>query len=128
MIAYIAHPISGDPEGNAKKILSIIKEINLTEPNVVPFAPYITDVLALDDNIPEQRNRGIANSSDIFKSRIMDEVRLYGDKLSYGMMGEVEFASYFEIPVRPMTLQTKEALERMEKDIGFNLITLKGPE
>jgi hypothetical protein len=120
-IAYIAHPIGGNPEGNAKKILDIIKQINLTEPNTVPFAPYITDILALDDNDPEQRERGIKNDAAFFSKKTMDEVRLYGDHLSKGMRGEIEFASFFKIPIRPMTKQTRAALERMQKDIGFEL-------
>ena len=48
-IAYIAHPISGDVKENIKKIINIIRTVNLEEPLTVPFAPYIPDCIALND-------------------------------------------------------------------------------
>ena len=84
-VAYIAHPISGDPEGNIAKILDIVRSINLLEPDVVPFAPYIVDCQALDDQNPEERERGIQNDIALFRKGFIDEVRLYGDRISMGM-------------------------------------------
>lgn len=98
-IAYIAHPISGDIDGNIQKILAIVKYINLTEPETVPFAPYIVDCLALDDDVPEQRERGIKNDIALFKAGFITEVRLYGNKISRGMQAEKEHAEQLGIPV-----------------------------
>ena len=102
-IAYIAHPISGDPKGNLEKINKIIRTINLSEPNVVPFAPYYADIMALDDNIPEERERGIKNDIELMKRGFIDEVRLYGDRISNGMLAEVKLAIRLRIDVIPMT-------------------------
>lgn len=107
-IAYIAHPISGDIDGNIIKILAIIKHINLNEPDTVPFAPYLTDCLALDDNIPEQRSRGIYNDIALFHRGVIDEVRLYGSKISNGMKAEVDLAMELGIPVLAYSPEIKE--------------------
>ena len=54
-IAYIAHPVAGDVSGNIEKILKIVRDINLTMPDVVPFVPYMADLLAMnDDKIPDK--------------------------------------------------------------------------
>lgn len=109
-IAYIAHPIGGDPDGNVKKILAIIKQINLEEPDVVPFAPYLGDVLALDDNNPDERERGIKNDKFLLSKGFIDEVRLYGDRISKGMADEIGYAAVFGIPVIPMSQQLYDEL------------------
>lgn len=98
-IVYIAHPIGGDVKGNVRKILAIVKKINLNMPDVVPFAPYIADVLAMDDDIKEQRERGIKNDKEILMSGIVKELWLYGRKISGGMEDEIETAFDYNIPV-----------------------------
>lgn len=96
-IVYIAHPIGGDVEGNVKKVLDIVRELNMSGLDIVPFAPYIVDVLALDDNDIEQRARGFENNRQLFQ--LIDEVWLYGDKISSGMTTEIEWAFELGIPV-----------------------------
>lgn len=98
-IVYIAHPISNDVKANIGKILKIVQEINLTEKNVIPFAPYIVDVMALDDNDPEQRKRGISNNLAYFQSGIIKEVRVYGDYISKGVAEEIALARQLNIQV-----------------------------
>jgi len=107
-IAYIAHPISGDVEGNIKKVLQIVREVCINESNVMPYAAYIVDCMALDDSIPEERTRGIKNDIAIFKKKgFLDEVRLYGNRISYGMKCEIELARSEGIPIIAMTEETK---------------------
>jgi len=106
-IIYIAHPISGDIEGNLNKIVEIARHINLTLPNVTPIAPYFLDCHALNDDIPEERQRGITNDSEFFIRRIMDEVWLYGDKISNGMKQEIRQARAMNIPVISKSEGTK---------------------
>ena len=101
-IVYIAHPIAGDVHGNVEKILNIVKEINMTREDAVPFAPYITDVLALDDNIPEERSRGIKNGIQILRSGMVDELWVYGEKISGGMAAEIDLAFELNIIIRIM--------------------------
>lgn len=98
-IVYIAHPISNDIQGNIEKILAIVKQINLEEKNVSPFVPYLADVLALDDSIPEHRKKGISNNIAYLKSGIVSELRVYGDFISKGVAEEIAIAREFKIPV-----------------------------
>lgn len=101
-IAYIAHPISGDVAGNLKKIDAIVRQINIEEPNVVPFVPYYADIMAMNDAIPQERERGIQNDMEFFKRKTMDELRVYGDRISSGVAAEIKAAHENGIPVIPM--------------------------
>lgn len=89
-LCYIAHPISGDIEANLADLRRIIRHINVNYPSVVPFAPYMADVLSMDDNIPEERERGIKNDIAILRSGVVNELWLTGDKISKGMATEVQ--------------------------------------
>lgn len=106
--AYIAHPISGDVKGNLEKVAQIAREINLNEPDVIPFAPYFLDCHALDDSNPEERKRGIKNDNYFLQNGFIDELRLYGDKVSSGMIDEINIALIEQIEIVPMTKATKE--------------------
>jgi hypothetical protein len=103
---YIAHPISGDVNGNLDKIKKIARKINLKEPNVVPIAPYFLDCCALQDDVPKERAKGIANNTYLFERGFIDELRLYGNRITNGMMNEIELAHTLDIPVFPMSKQT----------------------
>lgn len=96
-IIYIAHPIGGDVELNVAKVLAIVKDLNMSGLPIVPFAPYIVDVLALDDNDPDQRARGFENNRDLLNW--VDEIWLYGGRISIGMQREIDWANELKIPV-----------------------------
>jgi len=98
-IVYIAHPLSGDLSNNLEKIKNIIRYINLTEPDILPFAHYFVDCYALDDTIMEERERGIKNDTALLKAGFINELWLYGDKISDGMKHEIELARELNIPV-----------------------------
>lgn len=100
LIAYIAHPIRGDVEKNLESIRRIVRRINLMEPDVVPFAPYYLDCHALDDNVPEERARGIRNDREFFDRKLIDELRCYGPEITVGMQHEIDLAAERGIPVR----------------------------
>jgi len=112
-VVYIAHPIGGDIEGNLKRVVKIARMINLTEPETVPVANYFLDCYALDDNIPEERERGIKNDTELFHRGYIDEVRLYGDRISNGMRAEVLLARQLGIPVVAMTAETEGDLKEI---------------
>lgn len=101
-IIYLCHPIGGDVEGNLKKIDAIVRQINLEEPAVVPFVPYYADIKAMNDAIPWERARGMINDMEFFKRHTMDEVRVYGDRISAGVAEEIRMAQDEGIPVVPM--------------------------
>ena len=119
-IAYIAHPVSGDIAGNIEKILAIVKRINLERTDVVPFAPYIMDLLCLDDNDPEQRTRGISNDIAILRSGLVDELWIYGPKITGGMQAEIDLAWELNIPVLVMDPATVVPIgKRFLMNIGY---------
>ncbi len=110
-IVYIAHPVSGDIAGNLEKVRIIGRHINLNEPNVVPFSQFYFNCHTLNDDIPAERERGIKNDTALLKKGFIDEVRLYGDRMSAGMAAEVELSIKLGIPIKPMTKETKEAMK-----------------
>lgn len=99
-IVYIAHPVGGDIEGNIKKILSIVREINLTEKSVIPFVPYLADIQAMKDDDPAERQRGFRNNKEFFDLEVMDELLLCGDRISDGMRQEVLWSLEMGTPIR----------------------------
>lgn len=105
-VVYIAHPISGNIKENLESIRRIVRNINLSNNDVVPFAPYWLDCHALNDSIPEERERGIKNDIELFNRDFIDEVWLYGDRVSNGMKAEIALAEKLGIPVLDFTLYT----------------------
>jgi hypothetical protein len=112
-IAYIAHQIGGDVNGNTKKVIAIVRAINLTEPETIPFAPYISDVMALNDEIPDERARGFKNNKHYFQKGIIDELRLYGPVVSAGMIEEIRWARLYDIPIINNITEGKEELDAL---------------
>lgn len=98
-IAYIAHAIGGNVEENLEDLRRILRKINLEHPDVVPFCPYYSDIVSLDDNIPEERERGIKNGIAIISKSFIDEIWLTGSRISNGMKQEQELAELLSIPV-----------------------------
>lgn len=98
-IVYIVHPIAGDVMENVGKIMEIVRNINLTEPEIVPFAPYLSDVLALNDEVPEERDRGMKNCTEVLQSGIVKELWIYGDRISRGMQEEIKLAFEMGLPI-----------------------------
>lgn len=109
-IAYIAHPIGGDVKGNIKKVISIVREINLAHPDVVPFVPYLSDLYALDDSNPAERERGLRNGLFLLKKGFIDEIWLYGDIISNGMRAELNIAKEHGIKIVCQTPETQKDL------------------
>jgi hypothetical protein len=103
---YPAHPISGDVEGNIRRIKAIVRKLHLT-PGIQPVAPYISDCDGiLDDNNPEERALGIAADVEYFKRGMIDEVWLFGSRISNGMSHEIRLALDLGIPVVAKTAIT----------------------
>lgn len=98
-VAYIAHPIGGDVEGNLAKIRGIVRKINLSTEDVVPFVPYYVDCCAMFDEVQEERTRGFKNNLHLLESGMVHELWLYGDRISPGMGIEIDCARKKGIPV-----------------------------
>lgn len=114
-IIYIAHPIGGDVQNNIKKVLAIVRDLNLTRTDIVPCAPYVVDVQALDDATPYERARGIANNTALISRGIFDEIWLYGDKISEGMINEIALFERHGLKVVP---KSEEIIKMSKYHIG----------
>lgn len=102
-VVYIAHPIGGDVNANIVKVCRIYAWVSQHNPRLVPFAPYIATVLAMDDNIPACRELGISHDMELFERRVFDEVWLFGGRISDGMQHEIDKAKSLGIPVIDFT-------------------------
>lgn len=100
-IVYIAHPIGGDVEKNIKRVLAIVRDLSLVN-EVIPFAPYIVDVQSLDDSKFSERAIGFEHNMQMFLRGFIDEVWLYGGRISSGMQIEIDMAKNLSIPVKQM--------------------------
>ena len=119
-IAYICHPIAGDEMVNMDKIIKIIREINLNYPTIVPFAPYIADLLAMNDGIPNERCIALGNCIKILSSGIINELWIYGERISGGMQAEIEMADRQGVPIVLMDPKTIVPANLLHKiNIGF---------
>lgn len=95
--------MGGNVKDNLTKIKHIVREINLTMPGIIPFCPYWVDCHALDDAVSDERARGLRNNHEYFRRKIIDELWLYGDRITPGMVLEISWATVFGIPVKSMT-------------------------
>lgn len=107
-VVYIAHPIGGDLLNNINKVIAICREVNLSEPDIIPFVPYLSDLYALDDSKPEERERGLKNGLSLLKKGFIDEIWLYGDRISNGMRAEIKVCLEVGIKVICKTAGTAE--------------------
>lgn len=98
-IVYIAHPISGDMENNLADIRRIVRKINIKNLDTVPFVPYYSDIVSMDDIDSFERNKGLANDEAILKSGIVNELWLTGSTISLGMKKEIKVAATMNIPI-----------------------------
>lgn len=97
-IIYIAHPIGGDVKGNLLEISRIYNHLSI-EDKIIPFVPYYATVLSLDDTVPVLRDIGFSHNEALFKSGIIDEVWLYGKRITEGMRVEIDWANELKIAV-----------------------------
>ena len=105
---FVAHPISGDVKGNIKKVLAICEDIHTDK--IIPVAPYLVSLQYLNDEVIEDRELGISANLVCFRRGFIDELWLFGDKISSGMEGEVRLAISMDIPIVPKTNGTIRGL------------------
>ena len=107
-ICYIAHPIGGDVEKNLASLREIVRAINFNFPEVLPFCPYYSDVVSLDDSKGNERNRGIKNNEFLLNKGFIDELWLFGERISNGMQGEIDIAKKMGIKIVSKSENIKE--------------------
>ena len=102
---FVAHPIAGDITGNVAKVLAICKELHSDE--IIPVAPYLGSLQYLNDDVPEDRELGTDANLECFCRGYIDELWLFGDRITSGMEQEIWLALDLGIPVVPQTEGTK---------------------
>ena len=87
---FIGHPIGGDVKGNMEKVLKICEEIHTKD--TIPVAPYLISLQYLNDEVIEDRELGTEANYECFHRRYVDELWLFGEKISAGMEKEISLA------------------------------------
>lgn len=94
-LIYVCSPYKGDVEYNLAKVRGYCR-FAYTQ-GVVPFAPHLHNTQFLDDTIQEERSAGMLLGLDMLNRS--SELWAFGDKISEGMMAEIETAERLGIPV-----------------------------
>lgn len=92
---YICAPLAGDVAGNLEKAKRY-SEYAL-RCGAAPVTPHFY-ALCLDDNIPEEREMGMAAGLSLLW--FCDEVWVFGNETSEGMAQEIKLAHNLNIKVR----------------------------
>lgn len=109
-VIYIAHPVRGDVPGNRAEIVAICESLTRENPEIFAWAPYLQSITHLDDTVVEDRALGIRINTACLRSGVVDELWLYGDRISEGMRAEIALARELGIPVVAKTAETARDL------------------
>ncbi|MEY8762497.1 MULTISPECIES: DUF7768 domain-containing protein [Clostridium] len=94
-LVYICSPLRGDVEKNKERANNYchfaVKE------GVLPLAPHTIFTQLLDDDIEEERKKGMNLGLELLKH--CDELWVFGNMISDGMKGEIKIAEKLEMPV-----------------------------
>ena len=105
---FIGHPIGGDIKGNVEKVLKICAEVHTKD--IVPVAPYLISLQYLNDEVIGVRELGMKANHECFRRGYVDELWLFGDRISAGMRQEILLAKKLGIPIIAKTKGTKADL------------------
>lgn len=94
-LVYVCSPYKGDVEYNIAKARGYCRYAYTQ--GVVPFAPHLHNTQFLDDTIQDERNAGMLLGLDMLNRS--SELWAFGDKISEGMMAEIDTAERLGIPV-----------------------------
>lgn len=93
---YICSPLRGDIETNVRRAFGYCRFA--AKLGVLPFAPHAMFSGFLDDDIPEERQTGMALGLELLKRS--DELWVFGEKISEGMDAEIKVAEELSIPIQ----------------------------
>lgn len=78
--------------------------------DIIPVAPYLVSLQYLDDEVIEDRELGMEANHECFRRQYVDELWLFGDKISAGMRAEIRLAQELNIPIIAKTDGTRRDL------------------
>jgi hypothetical protein len=99
-LVYVCSPYKGN---DGKYIENYIKAKKycqqLIREGYIPFAPHVmfTQLLDIDDTIPKERERGLKIAIEVLSK--CEKMIVFGDEISEGMKGEIEFAKVHNIEI-----------------------------
>lgn len=91
-VYYVAHPVSGDPIGNAFKTINWIKHFTKRFPQYVFVAPWVAEVLAFANENSDKTFYDRVLEDDCHVVRRLDGIVLVGGRISDGMGRELKAA------------------------------------
>lgn len=110
-IAYIAHEYGGDA-ANIIKVRNIIADIAMNDFNIIPYCPWLAYVESLDESIREHRARGLYMTLHLLHRSRVDELHLYANELSPGVVLEIHKAVTEKIPIKNLgTIQFQSIID-----------------
>lgn len=80
---------------------------------MIPVAPFLVSLQYLDDEVISDRELGIDANLECFHRKYIDELWLFGDRISEGMKKEIQLAKELQIPIVPQTDGTKRDFEKL---------------
>lgn len=92
---YICSPLRGDYNSNINN--ACLYSRYLVNLGYLPVTPHIYFTRFLDDTKPKEREKAIELGLHLL--RFCDELWIFGDHISEGMVKEVDLAKYLNIPI-----------------------------
>lgn len=84
-LIYVCSPLKGDIEGNVERAKGYCKTV--IEMGYIPIAPHVMYRDFLNDEIAEQRERGLEIGLELIKA--CDETWVFTEHISDGMKSEI---------------------------------------
>ena len=92
---YICAPLAGDVDENIKKVKRYTRYALIC--GTAPVVPHFYG-LCLDDNLKNEREIGLAAGLSLLW--FCDEMWVFGDEITEGMKGEINFCKNLNIKIR----------------------------
>lgn len=103
-LIFICSPFSGEIETNTLRASRYCRFAYIK--GNVPYAPHLHNPQFLDENIPEEREKGIKLGLEMLKH--CDELWCFGGTLTEGMEVELNFAFHNAIPIKYFSEKCEE--------------------
>ena len=94
-LIYVCSPLRGDYEANRERAIGYCRYV--ASLGHVPIAPHVYFTTFLDDNDPDQREHGMEMGLDMVP--MCDELWVFPDDVSEGMLNEMELAKSECVPI-----------------------------
>lgn len=91
-VFYVAHPVTGDPEGNAYKTIGWIHWLTLKDQSRIYIAPWVAEVLAFAKENADKAFYARVLADDCEVVRHLDGILCVGGTISTGMALELDAA------------------------------------